>query len=239
MTELSFAKSFLSILDTRPVKYQSDYVADPKTFVPKGPYTLPRNPTAMKPPDAGSGDDSEKPVTAESDTVTLMLRSARNPKLDIRLAGRDWSTSMLDLKAKVVKVVESIGEEVETGSVKILYKKKPCADSRTIKEVLGDDVVELSGKMVEFGVMVMGYRPKPAAGEEAQGEKMEGVEKTGANSAPAAQGSSGAQELEKDDFWNDLKGFLCQRLRDEGKAEEVFENFRQGWKRRWDLRLNE
>lgn len=37
MTELSFAKSFLATLDSRPVKLQSDHVADPKTFEPKGP----------------------------------------------------------------------------------------------------------------------------------------------------------------------------------------------------------
>jgi hypothetical protein len=30
MTELSFAKSFLSTLDSRPVKLRSDYVADPQ-----------------------------------------------------------------------------------------------------------------------------------------------------------------------------------------------------------------
>jgi len=43
MTELSFAKSFLSTLDSRPIKLQSDYVADPKTFEPKGPVSLLRS----------------------------------------------------------------------------------------------------------------------------------------------------------------------------------------------------
>lgn len=37
MTELSFAKSFLSTLDSRSVKLQADYVADPKNYEPKGP----------------------------------------------------------------------------------------------------------------------------------------------------------------------------------------------------------
>ena len=41
MTELSFAKSFLAILDSRAIKLQSDYVADPKTFEPKGPVNIP------------------------------------------------------------------------------------------------------------------------------------------------------------------------------------------------------
>ncbi len=41
MTELSFAKSFLSTLDSRTIKLQSDHAADPKTFEPKGPVSLP------------------------------------------------------------------------------------------------------------------------------------------------------------------------------------------------------
>ena len=41
MTELSFAKSFLSTLDSKPVKLQADHAADPKTFEPKGAVSLP------------------------------------------------------------------------------------------------------------------------------------------------------------------------------------------------------
>ncbi len=37
MTELSFAKSFLSTLDSRPIKLSPDYAADLKTFEAKGP----------------------------------------------------------------------------------------------------------------------------------------------------------------------------------------------------------
>jgi ubiquitin-like protein 4 len=32
MTELSFARSFLSALDMRPVKLSSDHIADPKQY---------------------------------------------------------------------------------------------------------------------------------------------------------------------------------------------------------------
>ena len=49
MTELSFAKSFLSTLDSRTIKLQSDHAADPKTFEPKGPVSLP-NPLLLLPP---------------------------------------------------------------------------------------------------------------------------------------------------------------------------------------------
>ena len=230
MAEVAFAKTFLASLEKQgPPKIQSDHVFDPKTFVPKGPYTLPRNPTPMKPPgaspsssDAAQNDPSS---AAPPDSISIVLKSARNPKVDVRLAEQGLSTSVLDLKSAVVK---EIGDGVEMASVKILYKKKPCADSRTIKEVLGDDLAELKGQEVEFVVMVMGYKPnKPATAE-----GMEGVEQTPSAGAPVAQGSSGGEELEKDDFWHDLKGFLSQRLRDEVTAVEVFDVFQEAWRRK-------
>lgn len=237
MTELSFAKTFLSLLEKQgPPKLQPDYVSDPKTFVPKGPYTLPRNPTPMKFPsaNAASNDPSQDISTqsstgaASSDKISISLKSARNPQLDVKLPKQELSTSVLDLKTAVQKEIG--GEGVELSSVKIIYKKKPCADIRTIKEVLGDEVTTLAGKEVEFGVMVMGYKPKPAAttAEESLRDNMDGVEAT----APVAQGSSGEEELEKEEFWNDLKGFLSQRLRDEGTAGDVFDVFREGWRRK-------
>ena len=41
MTELSFAKSFLSTLDSKSIKLQADHAADPKTFEPKGAVCVP------------------------------------------------------------------------------------------------------------------------------------------------------------------------------------------------------
>ena len=37
MSELSFAKTFLTTLDAKPTKYSSDYVFDPKTFATRIP----------------------------------------------------------------------------------------------------------------------------------------------------------------------------------------------------------
>lgn len=39
--EVTFAKSFLSTLDSRPVKLQSDYAADQRTIELKGAVSLP------------------------------------------------------------------------------------------------------------------------------------------------------------------------------------------------------
>ena len=44
MTELSFAKTFLTTLDSKPIKLQADHAADPKTFEPKGAVSVPQPP---------------------------------------------------------------------------------------------------------------------------------------------------------------------------------------------------
>ena len=193
----------------------------------------------MKPPGAtitsvgsGSSQGGSGNSASKSDKVSLLLRSARNPKLDVRLLEQDLGSSILDLKTAVVK---QMGEDsVQTNSVKILYKKKPCGDSKTVKEVLGDEELDsLRGKEAEFGIMVMGYKPKPSEDGQgtssSSGEKMEGVE---SSSMPVAQGSSGEMELTTEEFWDDLRGFLTQRLRDEDIAGEVFDRFREAWTRR-------
>ena len=41
------------------------------------------------------------------------------------------------------------------------------------------------------------------------------------------QGASGDEVLGSDEFWDDLKGFLVQRLKDERKAAAVWETLRK------------
>ena len=140
----------------------------------------------------------------------------------------------MDLKTAVSNAVRAKSTE----GIKVLYNKKPCADSKTVKDVLGDGEV---GEEVEFGVMIMGGAAAAAAAavgteagqveEEGQKGGAEGGEKMDVDTtAPVAQGPSGDAVLESEEFWDDLKGFLSQRLKDDGKALEVVEVFRTGWK---------
>lgn len=138
----------------------------------------------------------------------------------------------MDLKTAVSKAVRAKSIE----GIKVLYNKKPCADSKTIKDVLGDGEV---GEEVEFGVMIMGGAAAAIGGEGGQAEEegkkegAEGGEKMDVDTtAPVAQGPSGDEVLESEEFWDDLKGFLSQRLKDDGKAKDVVEVFRTGWKGR-------
>lgn len=155
-------------------------------------------------------------------TVTIALKSLRNPPIDLRLAGQSPGTSIHDLK---VAVAEQLGEKA-TEKIRVLYKKKPCADSKTIAEVVGE---ETKGGDVEFAVMVIGWMA-PQVPEVTEAAAV-GAD-AGTSEAPVAQGVSGEAVVETDEFWGDLKGWLLQRVRDEGVAAEALGCFRQGWQAR-------
>ena len=213
MTELSFAKSFLSTLDSRPLKLQSDHASDPKTLEITAPYTLPRMPTAFKKLVASGKDGDE---VRKQTTLNITLKSSKNPVMSLSLPSTDVGTSVLALKEKIAKELKIEG----TDRIRVLYKRKPAGDVKTIKEVVGEDDV---GQEVDFGVMVMGYKEDATKKDEDTPMKDVGE--------PDVQGASGEEVLTGEDFWNDLKGFLVQRLQDERKAGEVFHKFRESWER--------
>lgn len=146
-----------------------------------------------------------------SPTITILLKSLRNPPISLSLPSQSLSTSIHELKSVVAKEIGTEGSGTET--IRVLYKKKPCPDSKTVKEVLGDEDV---GKEVEFSIMVIGGTMASLDGpvrDEAMGL--------------GAQGVSGDEVLESDEFWDDLKGFLVQRIKDERKAAAVWETLRK------------
>lgn len=60
-------------------------------------------------------------------------------------------------------------------------------------------------------------------------EKKAQDDKMDVEPAPVAQGPSGAEVLGSQEFWTDLKGFLLQRIRDEGESEKLVDVFRGAW----------
>ncbi|KAL9015766.1 MAG: hypothetical protein Q9185_006846 [Variospora sp. 1 TL-2023] len=184
MTELSFAKSFLSTLDARPIKLQSDHVADPKTLELKGP-----------------------------------LKSLRStpPPFTLSLPNTPLSTSIFALKERVAAELSTSPE-----AIKLLHARKPAGDAKTVAEVIGE---EGGGEEVEFGVMVMGL---PGGGKKGEG----GEEKKEVGKGAVAQGASGEEVMGSDAFWDDLRGWLMQRVRDEGMAGEAWGLFKRGWDER-------
>lgn len=215
MTELTFAKSFLSTLDSRPLKLQSDYALNPRELSLSSTYTLPKMPNAMRPPSASA-------TKSTSSTVTVTLKSTRNPVLELTLPDQDaTTTTILDLKDKVAKELGL--NEAGRGKVKVLWERKPVGDAKSVREVIGADEAE-DGK-VEFGIMVMGWKAPAAAAGAAREVKEE--DKMDVDTEAKVK-------VELDDtFWDNLRDFLQQMLPDDGRgAEEVLGSFRKGWETR-------
>jgi len=178
-----------------------------------------------------------KPSTAgAAHAVTITLKSLKNPPLDLALPSQSRASTVLELKQRLAENLGIAG----TDKVRLLYKKKPCPDSKTIKELLGDE----SASEMEFSVMIMGGLPASSgtgmevddAAPSSAAEKLKGVDAGGKDvlmeDAPVAQGESGTSVLDSNEFWHDLEGFLLQRVRDEGVAEKARKLFQESWKQK-------
>ncbi|KUJ09068.1 uncharacterized protein LY89DRAFT_598710 [Mollisia scopiformis] len=203
MTELSFAKTFLTTLDSRPTKVTADHVEDPKSYPGRGAYILPKFPRPMNKRQKTSTLPGSEP------SLSVLLKSARNPPLEITLTSQALSTSILSLKEFV-----SAQSSIPVSKIRLLYNKKPVPDSKILKDLLGDGDV---GTKMEFGIMVMGGVAVLKKADEEVEPKVVGEGVIGA----------GAEVLKTEEFWGDLKGFLVQRLKDESEGERVVGVFRK------------
>lgn len=150
-------------------------------------------------------------------SIAVHIKSLRNPPLDIRLSSQPLNTSILDVKTSV-----SSETNIAVDKIKVLHKKKPVADSKVLKDLLGEDETS-----VEFSVMVLGGAA--AAAPPASKPEDDPAAAPAADAASTAQGTSGEAVLQTDAFWTDLRGFLSQRIRDEKITEELFGKFLSSW----------
>lgn len=104
---------------------------------------------------------------------------------------------------------------------RLLYNKKPIPDSKTLKDVIGSS----TDKEIAFTVMVMGG----AAAAPPVTAAKSGTTDTEMSEASVSEPLEGAVALNSQEFWTDLKGFLLQRIRDEGEAEKVTAVFKKAW----------
>lgn len=236
MSELTFCKSFLSALDARPVKLSSDHIADARQYPAQGAYTLPRLPHPPHPqrpnPKSTDGKDASSSSTS---TVTVTLKPMKPSAPTIPLSDIDPSkTSVYDLKQQYATQAS-----LSAAKIKILYKKKPVTDSKTLLEAIGTD----AGADVEFGVMVMagaaaasspaaGSTPvtsPPAVAPPTESEK--GLASAGETSAGTVAGASasGKEVVATEEFWGDLKTFILQRIKDAEEGERLVGVFKSAW----------
>ncbi|PYI17466.1 hypothetical protein BO86DRAFT_386398 [Aspergillus japonicus CBS 114.51] len=234
-SEISFAKAFLSALDSRPIKLRADYVHDdPNARIPHLlPRLQPPRPTMpKKTPNAAAA------APGSSKSITVVLKSARNPALELTLPNLPLSTTTVtDLKDAVrARVVDATDAKPALEKIKILHRKKPVTGNRTLAEMLSEEPVLLAGgKEVEVAVMVLGGgRVVPAEGEgEAEGEGSGvGVKEEETPAEPVvkpAVGPSGEEVVKTEAFWEDLQGFLEQRVKDAEEARRLRGLFREAW----------
>ncbi|KAH6891139.1 cell-cycle control medial ring component-domain-containing protein [Thelonectria olida] len=196
MAEVAFAKTFLASLDPRPIKLSADHVEDPKSFPARPPYILPRMSRPMSRP--------IRLAPGQERSVTVTLKSLRNPPLSLKFTSQPLDTSVLDLKTKVKSETR-----IPVEKMKLLLNRKPVPDSKILKDILGE-----TDRAVEFSIMVLGG---------AAAVPPEEVEAT-----PEAE-PTGAAALETEKFWEDLKGFLAQRLKDQEQAETLSALLKSSW----------
>ncbi|KAF9889291.1 hypothetical protein FE257_007399 [Aspergillus nanangensis] len=223
MSELTFIKSYLSSLDSRPIKLPADYVFDPEQVGLRIPYMLPRL-QSPHPEMAKKVKSSAAPGSSKS--ITVNLKSARNPSLEFRVPNAPLATtSVQDLKDAVqARVVDAQDGIVPLDKIKILYKRKPVT-GKTIAEILSDEPTMLTGgKEVEFGIMIMG-----GAKVVEQEASSTAATPAGETVKPAAVGPSGEDVLESEAFWNDLEGYLGQRVKDNAEAAKLRTLFKNAW----------
>lgn len=103
--------------------------------------------------------------------------------------------------------------------MKLLLNKRPVVDSKVLKELRASE----ADRTIEFSVMVIGGAAAiPPAAEEEMADDVP------VSTAQADEATVEA-ELEAEAFWADLKGFLQQRLKAQGKGEELADLFRSSW----------
>lgn len=174
------------------------------------------------------------PGSAKS--VTVQLKSARNPVLEISLDNVPLTTTTIhDLREAVRKrtVAADGSQPPAADKIKILHKKKPVGGSseRTIAEILSESEPEVlsGGKTVEFGIMILGGASvKPEVTESPAGAGAKVAETEPYPSKPA-EGASGFEVLQTEEFWKDLEGFLELRTKDTVESLRLAGIFKRAW----------
>lgn len=210
-------------------------------------------------PTSTTADATAPPTAAEGPLATVTLKPTRAtlPTYTLPAPVSIATTSIHDLKAAYA--AGSGASDLRTDKIKVLHAKKPVNDTKTIKDVLGAAAVDAASAAssssplaVEFSVMVLGGGGTPSAGTPAISTPERVASPPVAvplaaapplpqpsqpeiemGEAPVAAGpEEAAGILQTDEFWADLKGFLVQRLKDEGEGERLAGVFKEAWQQK-------
>ncbi|KAK3902970.1 cell-cycle control medial ring component, partial [Staphylotrichum tortipilum] len=226
-TELAFAKSFLSLLDSKPCKLSPDHVEDPRSYPGSSPYTVPRHasqkafskPSSSIPKDKDAAPADATTPSQQESTIPVTLVSPRNPPLTLSLPPQPPSTSLAQVKELAA---QQTGLPLD--KIKLLWAKKPVGDSKLLRDLVSPE--EGQGGL-EIGLMVLGGAaalakatppPAPVVKQEAAPAREAAEEKAatvgGGDGAADEEGGKGV--LATGQFWEELRGFVQARVGDEG-----------------------
>ncbi|QIW98645.1 hypothetical protein AMS68_004163 [Peltaster fructicola] len=213
MSEVTFAKAFLTTLDKKPIKLPADHVSDPRKYPNQSPFTLARQSHPY--PKQAAKDLAQSQSNAITITITIKPMRAGET---ITLSKITLDESIHDIKTKYSAKIS-----LPVDKIKLLLNKKPAADLKTLKDL---------------GIDASSAAPTPATQiDTASADKMEvdseaphpGSEKAQVQAEEEATAPSGPGALHTVDFWKDLEAFLTQRLRDEKEAQRLAGLFKSAW----------
>lgn len=163
-----------------------------------------------------------------SKSITVKVKSARNLAMEFSIPNAPLATTTVqDLRDAVRgRVVDTQSNPVPLDKIKVLYQRKPVSGTgKTIAEILADEPAMLAGgKEVEFGIMILGGAKTI---DTSNVDSATSAPETTATESP--EKTSSTDELRNESFWDDLQGFLEQRLKDEGEAKQLRTLFKNAW----------
>ncbi|KAI1007611.1 hypothetical protein K3495_g615 [Podosphaera aphanis] len=202
MTELSFAKSFLTTLDSYPSSLSADHVETPKNYPARPLFTLPKS---TQPPLAKRKTGHNAPSE-----IIVRLKSFRNPPLDYTLSSQLPTTSILEIKESLSGLTN-----IPVKKIRLLFNKKPVAESSVINNLLTERDGVTSATL-ELSVVVLGSAA-PLNVSSTSGAKSEESD---------TKPEKTQNMLDTEIFWLDLKEFLVKRLEDKHAGEKLWKVFR-------------
>ena len=201
-----------------------------------------------------------EPAASTTNTINITLKSNRNPVMTMTLSSTAPTTTITSIKEQLHNYLGGPAVVSGVDKIKILHNKKPIPSTKqTVADLVDTTTKDLElGVMVMGGApdpppqdvtSVKLKSPEPAgpdsenAAVEAETgvnpahqvkevDNMQGVEMTPAvTSQPVQpQADSGSSLLHDSEFWNDLEGFLAQRLRSQEEATKLKSLFERSWR---------
>ncbi|KAI9894842.1 MAG: hypothetical protein M1814_000062 [Vezdaea aestivalis] len=203
MTEVTFAKQFLTTISSKPQKIEPNHVEDPSKLPARSAMILPKMPRLPHKP---------APITPGAErSINVTIKSLRPPVLAISLPSQPFSTTIGELKA-----LAASKSSLTPAQLRLLLNKRPLSDSKTLRETLG---TEDSKTSIEFTAMIIGGGPSTPEQESARKQK-------------SGEGFADVDQLNTKEFWRDLRGFLLQRLKNERQADDLCGLFEDAFKER-------